>query len=61
MSDPQKIIECTVCGEYHRLEYYGDCRNDDERFTYDDLIARFGEEGTGWEQVYDDQTSWGVY
>lgn len=32
-----KYLECGCCGHYHRENYYGDCRNDDERFTLDDL------------------------
>lgn len=26
------FIECGCCGSYHRSTYYGDCRNDAERF-----------------------------
>jgi hypothetical protein len=29
--------ECGCCSHYHRAEYAGDCRNDTERFTYEDL------------------------
>ena len=31
-----RIVECGVCGGYHRVEYGGDCRNDDERFDDED-------------------------
>ena len=27
------FIECGCCGAYHRSTYYGDCRNDLERFA----------------------------
>ena len=33
-----KYFECGCCGEYHREHYYGDCRNDEERFDYGKLI-----------------------
>ncbi len=29
--------ECGSCGAYHRADYAGDCRNDSERFSYEDL------------------------
>lgn len=37
-----KIIECGCCSQYHRLNYFGDCRNDDERFADpEDFEARW--------------------
>jgi hypothetical protein len=39
-----KFYECGCCGEYHREGYYGDCRNDAERFSYDHLIQYFDPE-----------------
>lgn len=33
MSYPIEIVECDECGHWHRVDYTGDCRNDDERFT----------------------------
>jgi hypothetical protein len=30
----KKYVECGSCGEYHRADYWGDCRNDAERFDY---------------------------
>jgi hypothetical protein len=32
-----EYIECGCCGQYHRIDYYGDCRNDAERFTFEDI------------------------
>ena len=32
-----KYLECGCCEHYHREDYYGDCRNDAERFTLNDL------------------------
>lgn len=32
--DPARMItECVICGHWHRYDYAGDCRNDDERFN----------------------------
>jgi len=33
----QKFVECGCCGCYHRADYYGDCRNDEERLSLDDI------------------------
>lgn len=41
--------ECGCCGHYHRPNYFGDCRNDAERFNPNDLDDRYGE--NGWIQV----------
>ena len=30
-------IECGCCDHYHRESYSGDCRQDSERFTYDEI------------------------
>ena len=30
-------VECGCCGHYHREEFTGDCRQDNERFTIMDL------------------------
>lgn len=39
------IIECGCCGCFHREEYYGDCRNDNERFfSPKDAETRLGVE-----------------
>lgn len=31
--DAVKIFRCGCCGCYHRMDYWGDCRNDEERFA----------------------------
>jgi hypothetical protein len=33
----QTYIECGCCGQYHRNDYYGDCRNDTERLNLEDI------------------------
>lgn len=32
----QELVECGICGNYHRRGYSGDCRNDSERFPTPD-------------------------
>jgi hypothetical protein len=32
-----KFVECGSCGEFHRADYWGDCRNDEERYSLEDL------------------------
>jgi hypothetical protein len=44
-----KFIECGGCEQYHRVDYYGDCRNDVERFNAEKLDAQFGI--NGWQIV----------
>lgn len=29
--------ECGCCGHYHEAGFTGECRNDKERFSYEDL------------------------
>ena len=31
------FIECADCGYYHPEDFYGDCRDDSNRFSYDEL------------------------
>ena len=34
MTERSKVFEeCGCCGGYHRDDWYGDCRNDRERYT----------------------------
>ena len=32
MKEYIELEECGCCGAYHRPEFYGDCRDDSERF-----------------------------
>lgn len=32
-----RFLECGCCGWYHKEGYEGDCRDDDERYTLNDL------------------------
>lgn len=52
-TDMQRFAECGSCGAYHRADYWGDCRNDDERFEYpaDDPRLMLQEEGMGGNQM----------
>ena len=29
---PVQMVECGCCEQYHRADFYGDCRNDSQRF-----------------------------
>jgi len=31
------FLECGCCGYYHREEFCGDCRNDNERYTLSEI------------------------
>lgn len=31
------FIECGSCGCYHKPDWYGDCRDDAHRFTFDQI------------------------
>ena len=44
--DPKKVIPetfswCGCCEHYHRESFHGDCRQDDERFTRDEIVEKF--------------------
>ena len=48
--------ECGQCGGFHRIGYMGDCRNNDERFTADQLDDIHGP--MGWDYIeYDSYAS----
>ncbi len=34
----RRYLECGCCGEYHEESFSGDCRNDTERWTYQEII-----------------------
>lgn len=42
MKSKPKFIECGCCECLHRADYYGDCRNDAERFNVEDLEKKYG-------------------
>ena len=31
------FVECGCCGHYHRENFWGDCRNDEERFVFEEV------------------------
>ena len=47
----QKVFHCGCCDEFHRSEFTGDCRDDSERLSIEDIITRFGIEGKDWEEI----------
>lgn len=46
-------VECGCCGGVHKTEFVGDCRDDSNRFTFDELDAKHGENGYTWDSVED--------
>lgn len=32
-----RFYECGICGDYHPWKWNGDCRDDDNRYTYAEL------------------------
>jgi hypothetical protein len=47
-SKMNKFYECGICDHYHPIDWDGDCRDDDNRFSIGDLDEKFG---SGWEEV----------
>uniref|UniRef100_A0A6M3LEB3 Uncharacterized protein n=1 Tax=viral metagenome TaxID=1070528 RepID=A0A6M3LEB3_9ZZZZ len=31
------FVECGCCGSYHQIDFHGDCRDDGNRFHFDEL------------------------
>lgn len=44
-----KFYECGICGHCHPIEWNGDCREDANRFTNQQLDDKYGQ--NGWEEV----------
>lgn len=42
-----KFYECGICDHLHRWEFNGDCREDAQRFCYEDLAD--SAEVAGWD------------
>ena len=51
-ADMKKFIECACCEQYHHADFYGDCRDDANRFDSEDLDNKYG--AFGWEIVSED-------
>ncbi len=53
-----EIIECGCCGAYHRAAFYGDCRDDSERFADpEDFEARWYGGGYPSVEVFPEETT----
>lgn len=40
---PIEIVECGACGQFHRADYFGECRDDAKRFNSpEDAANRIG-------------------
>lgn len=44
-----KFYECGICNSYHPAIWDGDCREDENRFSIDQIDALYGP--YGWEEV----------
>ena len=44
-----EFVECGCCSYMHPKDFYGDCRDDENRFCMDDLDRIYG--STGWIDV----------
>lgn len=55
-----KWVECGSCGHFHRIDFFGDCRQDDERFTTDQLEAMpgFDEGQVRWIEDQTEEEVW---
>jgi hypothetical protein len=42
--DMPKFYECEICGHCHPWEWNGDCRDDANRFTNEQLEAQYGDD-----------------
>lgn len=43
------FAECGSCGHYHPMNFSGDCRDDDNRFTSEALDKKYGPKG--WTEI----------
>ena len=46
--EPKPFYLCRCCEMYHPLDWWGDCRDNDNRYTPDDLDKEYGD---GWVEV----------
>ena len=46
MGNPLKFYECGSCGFFHPATFYGDCRDDNNRFTIEEA-EQYGIAKTG--------------
>lgn len=44
-----QFFQCDSCNHYHSTGWYGDCRDDDNRFTAGFLDKQYGPDG--WTEV----------
>jgi hypothetical protein len=49
------FVECGSCGHYHRPEFAGDCRDNDNRFTTDQVEAEVGIDWGDWVLALEEQ------
>ena len=44
-----KYYECGICGYIHQWNFNGDCRDDNNRLTYDDMPDNFADNVLTWD------------
>lgn len=49
MKQKPKFYHCGCCDHYHPDDFWGDCRDDERRFTLDQLEELYGADG--WEET----------
>jgi len=55
MNNKPKFFQCGCCDHYHRTDFWGDCRQDNERFFISQLDEKFGSDG--WEEISQEQAN----
>ena len=54
-AQPVRMIECACCDHHHRADFWGDCRNDEQRFIEQDDPAQTSdytdEDGERWVSI----------
>ena len=51
MSELPKFVLCGCCYHYHPVDFWGDCRDNDNRFTEEELEEKYGLESIGWIEI----------
>lgn len=44
MENPLVFVRCGCCGDFHQEDYSGDCQNDADRFTHQDIVGKIAKE-----------------
>ena len=47
-----RFFECGCCGHFHLMTFWGDCRDDNNRFTYDEMEQKAMDETGDLPDIY---------